>query len=165
MKRKDDLYPPILGEPAGPTERIDEYQVPVEAVTQYITNIEAALPWATATTWADLTLLNGWTLAVAGEHAQYQRTPQFGSYGGMVNLRGRVVNGGSRGTGNAFPIAVLPAGFRPTRITVIPVMANAYQAGVITYVEIDTAGNIYYQGTLVTAGTGTLDLTGVSFAI
>jgi hypothetical protein len=144
MRRNDDFYPARLNRgDAERVERIEEFQIPEEAVTQHSTAVEQAILPDLCGSWTALTLTNGWT-PTAGYTPDYRK-----SACGEVTLRGRVDNTANRAAGNAFPLATLPVGFRPPNVVTVPVSANANQAGAVTYVEIDTVGRVYYQGTAV----------------
>jgi hypothetical protein len=178
MRRNDDYFPPRLKNRNSVQDRIDEYQVPEEAVTQYATELSVPLApllvplmapsliplWPQGTGWTSIAPTNGWTLFNGTEPTQYAVSPSTGSYPGLVSIRGRVVNTANRPSGSSFPMLTLPTGARPTRLTVVPVAANNYQGAAITYAVITTAGLIYYEGTTV-ALNGWLDLSGISFPI
>lgn len=161
MRRNDDFIPPRLknGEVELP-DRIDEYRIPREAIEQYIDVdlVDLIEPLLTAaltgpgTAWTNVGLTNGWTNNSGGEPMQYTISPTTSAFGGVVSIRGKVLNSSNRPAGNTFPLATLPTTARPARILSFPVSANNNQAAASTYLVIDTAGLVYYQGTAVGAG-------------
>ena len=99
--------------------------------------------------WVAPTLLNGWVNFGAAQVAGYWLDAL-----GVVHLRGLIKSG----TVNTV-IFTLPAGYRPTALSLFSVVSNTGAALVASRLDVATTGDV----TLVTGGNTFLSLDGVSF--